>query len=173
MMQRQIVRLLATVLIAVGATSSTALGAGDSVVFKKVAAMNLVAVKVDPQAGYAPAFGDLVQYYLQHPEAKVRFPQMSVGSPPNVYAAIAFDGEAHASGPVRVLHLPAATVAVSAYKGDYAGFPAAVKAAVSELQASGIATDMTKMLRLLYRNSPDNTPPNELVTEIEIPTVPR
>jgi effector-binding domain-containing protein len=94
---------------------------------------------------------------------------MSVGTPPDVYAAIAFTGDVKPSAPVRIIELPAATVAVRTYKGGYAGLRNAVTDAVGELKARGVTVDLTKTLRLLYPNSPDNTAPADLVTDIEIP----
>ncbi len=137
---------------------------------KQVPALKVLAVKIDPREGYAPAFGRLVQYYLGHPEARVRFPQMSIGAAPDVYAAIAFEGEANESGPVRIMELPAAQVAATVHKGDYGGLAEAVRHAITALRAQGFVDDMAaKKLRFLYPNSPDNTPPSELVTEIQIP----
>jgi effector-binding domain-containing protein len=154
-------------------TAAIASAAESEFVFKRIPQMDIVAVKVDPQKGYAPAFGELVQYYLQHPEAKVKFPQMSVEVAPDHYAAIAYTGVVHESGAVRIIRLPEAMVATAMYRGDYGGLPAEVRRDIAKLRDQGAVVDTTKVLRLLYMNSPDNTAPGELLTEIEIPVSPR
>lgn len=163
--------LVGAVLMVIAAPAASVLAAQTDFVFKQVPSAKLLAVKVDLREGYAPAFGKLVQFYLQHQEANIQYPQMTVGREPEVYAAIAFTGKVQAGGPVQIIELPAATVAEKRYKGAYGGLRNAVIGAIKELKAHGVTVDMTKTLRMLYRNSPDNTPPAELVTDIQIPVL--
>jgi effector-binding domain-containing protein len=128
----------------------------------------VLAVKVDGRDGYAAAFGRLVGFYLKH-RVQVIFPQMSLEADGTSLAAIAFDGNATADSDVTIMTLPAALVAVQPHIGPYGTLSQSIAKTIDAAQQWGCTPDTSRYLRLLHRNSPDDTPADKLVTEIQIP----
>lgn len=140
--------------------------ANDTV--QTVPAQRVIAVKVDGANGYAVAFGKLVGFYLRN-NIQVVFPQMSLEGGETSYAAIAFNGAALPDNGVSVFDLPATKVVTQVYTGPYSGLPQSIASTAAAAQKRGCTVDASRFMRLLHRNSPDDTPADKLITEIHIP----
>jgi effector-binding domain-containing protein len=99
---------------------------------------------------------------------------MSLGSSrDDLYAAMAFEGSPHETQEVKILELPSATVAALVHRGPYTRLSVSVKKLVEAVRDAGYAPQEKAMLRLLHRNTPEDTAPADLQTEIQIPVIKR
>ena len=137
---------------------------------KVVALPETQVLAVAPSPGaYAVAFGKLVGYYARpHPEFKVVFPQMSLSLGSENYAAIAFFGTATGDKDVRVLTLPACNFVSETYIGNYPGIEPAILALVKKARTQHLTMRDDCGIRILHRNSPDDTPVDKLVHDIYV-----
>ena len=128
----------------------------------------VLAVAPSPGA-YAVAFGKLVGYYARpHPEFKVVFPQMSLSLGSENYAAIAFSGTSTGDKDVKILTLPACNFVSETYIGNYPGIEPAIQALVKKAEAQHLTMRNDCGVRILHRNSPDDTPVDKLVHDLYV-----
>lgn len=139
---------------------------------KSVSSQRVLSIRVGSPREFPLAFDKLAQYCGHesdmHPTA-----ELSVGSTRAMYAAVAYTGNPRETEDVKVLDLPAATVATRIHKGPYENLPISIKELVDEVRHAGYAPDESALLRLLYRNSPRDNPPENLLTEIQLPVTRR
>ena len=123
---------------------------------------------------FAVAFGKLVGYYARpHSDFKVIFPQMSLTLGSKSYAAIAFSGVSKGEGDVEVLSLPACNFVSETYVGNYTGIGAAVQALIEKAKAQHLTIRDGCGIRILHRNSSDDTPADKLIHEIHVAVQPQ
>jgi effector-binding domain-containing protein len=130
----------------------------EVVQFKQIATQNLLVVEYKGEGNIAPYFGELVAYYNRDKKPfEIVFPQMTVEfSSNNQWIAIGYIGEAYETEHIKLKQLPSVTVATAMHKGSYQTIGNTIR-------------DLYAQLRLLYHNSPDNTQPSELLTEVQVP----
>lgn len=123
---------------------------------------------------FAVAFGKLVGYYARpHSDFKVVFPQMSLTLGTKNYAAIAYSGVAKGENDVEVLSLPACDFVTATYVGNYGGIGPAVQVLIERATAQRIAIRDGCGVRILHRNSPDDTPADKLIHDIYVAVQPQ
>lgn len=156
-------------LIAVALTAMSALPVWAEPL-KVVALPETQVLAVAPSPGaYAVAFGKLVGYYARpHPEFKVAFPQMSLSLGSKNYAAIAFSGTSTGDKDVKILTLPACNFVSETYIGNYPGIEPAIQALAKKAKAQHLTMRDDCGVRILHRNSPDDTPVDKLVHDIYV-----
>jgi len=145
----------------------------DRFALKPVPAQRVLIVKVDSVFGFGAAFERLAQYCSREAGVRAVLPQMTLSGARDFFAAVAFEGSPRETEDVRILELPPATVATAIHQGPYRLLPQAVRELTDAVRDAGYAPNERAMLRLLHKNSPENHPPEELVTEIQLPVVPR
>jgi effector-binding domain-containing protein len=152
---------------------STPVHADGDFDLKSVSTQRVLTVKVGSFAEFPAAFEKLAEYV--DAEADLRAIQtMSLGSSrDDLYAAMAFEGSPHETQEVKILELPSATVAALVHRGPYTRLSVSVKKLVEAVRDAGYAPQEKAMLRLLHRNTPEDTAPADLQTEIQIPVIKR
>lgn len=141
---------------------------------KSVSTQRVLTVKVGSFAEFPAAFEKLAAYVDNETGLRPILPTMSLGSSrEDLYAALAFEGEPHETPDVKILELPPATVATIVHRGPYSRLPVSVKRLVEAARDAGYAPQQKAMLRLLHRNTPQNTAPDDLLTEIQVPVIKR
>ena len=140
------------------------------ITFKEVPAQQLLVVEYDGNGHIAPYFGKLVAYYNKEQiPFKVIFPQMTNEySTHNQWVAIAFTGDAEETQDVKIKFLPKTNVASIIHKGSYQSLSDSIRWFYKELYKRKNFPS-SGPIRLLYRNSPDDNYPEDLITEIQIP----
>lgn len=140
---------------------------------KSVSPQRVLTVKVGSFAEFPAAFEKLAEYV--DAEADLRAIQtMSLGSSrDDLYAAMAFEGSPHETREVKILELPSATVATLVHRGPYSRLPWSTKKLIDAVNAAGYAVQEKGMLRLLHRNTPEDTAAADLLTEIQVPVIKR
>lgn len=146
--------------------------------FKIVALPETKVLAVAPSPGvpgaFAVAFGKLVGYYARpQSDFKVVFPQMSLTLGTKNYAAIGYTGVAKGENDVEVFSLPACNFVTLTYVGNYGGISPAVKALIEKAKAQHLAIRDGCGIRILHRNSPDDTPADKLIHDIYVPVQPQ
>jgi effector-binding domain-containing protein len=142
----------------------------EEIIFKDVAEQKILVVEYTGEGHIAPYFGRLVAYYNKEDTPfKVLFPLMSIEfSRQNQWVAIAFTGKAQETSDVKIKILPAVKVASVIHKGSYQSLSDTIGRLYKRLYKQK-KFPSSKPLRLLYKNSPDDNYPEDLITEIQIP----
>lgn len=141
---------------------------------KSVSTQRVLTVKVGSIAEFPAAFEKLAEYVDSDADLRPILPPMSLGSSrDDLYAAMAFEGSPHETREVKILELPSATVATLMHRGPYSRLPVSVKKLVDAIRDAGYAPQERAMLRLLHRNTPQDTAPEDLLTEIQVPVIKR
>jgi effector-binding domain-containing protein len=164
-------RRLLIVLLGLGVSAS--LNAETAALdLKSVSSQRVLSVRVASPREFPVAFDKLAQY-CGHESGLRPTAELSVGSTRTMYAAVAYIGDPRETDEVKVLDLPAATVATRIHRGPYEDLPTSIKKLVDEVRHAGYAPDESALLRLLYKNSPRDNPPEDLITEIQLPVMKR
>jgi effector-binding domain-containing protein len=125
-------------------------------------------------ADYASAYGKLVGFYTRPNRTfKTIFPQMSLSLNGHSYAAIAITGTAQAESGIAVLTLPSCQFAHQTYVGNYPGLAPVIESIIATASREGLAVNPGCAIRILHKNSPDDTPVEKLIHEIYVPLVKR
>ncbi len=163
-------RFATVILLLTSVCSVATVLAEEPVKIKQVDSQNLLVVEYKGEGNIAPYFGELVAYYNRDKKPfDIIFPQMSVEfSSNNQWIAIGYTGEAYETEHVKLKQLPSVTVASAMHKGSYQTIGATIRDLYAQLRVNQYYPN-GQPVRLLYLNSPDNTQPTELLTEIQIP----
>lgn len=165
--------LYAAVIMLLTAGSSYPAQADGELDLKSVSTQRVLTVKVGSFAEFPAAFEKLAEYVNSDTELRAIQPMSLGSSRDDLYAAVAFEGSPHETREVKILELPSATVATLVHRGPYSRLPISVKKLIEAIRGAGYAPQEKAMLRLLHRNTPEDTAPEELLTEIQLPVVKR
>lgn len=140
---------------------------------KPVAGQKVLTVEVASVSEFPAAYDKLAQYCRGTDGLCPTLPRISLGNLERMLAAVQFHGAPHETADVHVYELPPATVATRVHVGPYWQLPWSVRELIDAAEQAGYAPDKNNMLRLVHKNSPEDSPSSDLITEIQLPIVKR